>query len=471
MHLEEYYSKLFPYGSLQLLMEPPVLHEFPLDLNRCGRREVAFGFMKYENGRESYPIFQRMQMFRAGQLTTQQLLKQRFSRTSAGSRIDLGGVYAVDATVAKRSEAKPIFRELIIDVDLDKEYKSFRTCQCADDEKKPPFVCDRCWPFLTVAIQVTEHLLNHHFGFYDTLWLFSGRRGVHCWVLDYAAGVLTDPARRRIAEFFERFTRPNANPSQWFDSQPHLGTLYSEILQPRLSAMIQRQQVKLSERSTLQVIADSFTGIPDHLSLTEILKQLEKCAVADQSFWWAKLIGLAENYHYQRALINISFYVMFPRLDYNVMPTGNHLLRCPMSVHADTQSVAVPLDLDKMDDIDPISLPNLAIEHTLIHFEEYTRRLQNLLLCRLPVASYYICPLCTSDHKWAMDFMPDDLFHYNKVELRRHYAEQHATTTLRELDGCTLRDWVNRVSLRPDGTVDRAKKYELYRTLQQRFSR
>ena len=90
----------------------------------------------------------------------------------------------------------PLQRELVFDIDMT-DYDEIRTC-CSGKG-----ICKRCWGFIAAAVKVLDNALRDQFGYNKILWVYSGRRGIHCWVSDDEAMNLTDEQRKSILGWLE----------------------------------------------------------------------------------------------------------------------------------------------------------------------------------------------------------------------------------------------------------------------------
>lgn len=145
--LKIYYRKIFP---TELIFKN-------LDINP--RREVSF-FTKNGNYIR-YLTFSSVDAF-----------KEKLEQVNP-IKIDLGPVY--DIPPAKSNGAVPVLRELVFDIDLT-DYP--RDC-C-----KEKTVCKKCYEKIKCAVKILDYILKNEFGFKKYGFAFSGRRGVHCWVLE-----------------------------------------------------------------------------------------------------------------------------------------------------------------------------------------------------------------------------------------------------------------------------------------------
>ncbi|XP_014668671.1 PREDICTED: DNA primase small subunit-like [Priapulus caudatus] len=285
-------------------------------------------------------------------------------------KIDIGAVYT--SKPKDRSPAitlTPVEKELVFDIDMT-DYDDVRTCCSGAD------ICHKCWPFMTLAIKVIDRALKDDFGFQHRLWVYSGRRGVHCWVCDEEARKLSVSARSAVAEYLTLIKGGNTGKkfTLYENVHPLIQESYTLIKKGFLDLAIVKQDFlgsKVECNKFLKFIVDD--------GLRKLLEaEFESLDTSKQR--WASAVNVVRTTLEQGSLkrngrhcieeVMLSF--CYPRLDINVTKGLNHLLKSPFCIHPKTGRVCVPIDPEDADSFDPFTVP--TISQLVDEFNEYEEK-------------------------------------------------------------------------------------------------
>lgn len=169
-HLKIYYKSIFPCKE--------IFEVFHITSNR----ELSFftqqdAYMRYITCGTPSELHDRLQ-----QLTPK--------------KIDIGAIYSTKPS--KLKALQPIGHELVFDIDLT-DYPR----ECCDGKT----ICSKCYKKIKCAIKLLDFSLREEFGFHKIGFVFSGRRGLHCWVFDNIA--MQAQVRNDIVKFYQHVLDKN----------------------------------------------------------------------------------------------------------------------------------------------------------------------------------------------------------------------------------------------------------------------
>ncbi|CAN0016022.1 unnamed protein product [Bubo scandiacus] len=349
--LPVFYRRLFPHGPYgRWLGYGGVKSYFQL-------REFSFTLRD--------DVYVRFQSF-----SSPQELERELQRTSP-YKIDIGAVYSHrpnQHNTVHQGAFQPQEKELVFDIDMT-DYDDVRTC-CSSAE-----ICAKCWTLMTIAVRIIDRALVEDLGMRHRLWVYSGRRGVHCWVCDDAVRKWS-PALRAAAVEYLTVVKGGAETVKKVN--------LSEPIHPfirRSVAVVEKyfedyallgQDILGSPESWDKVLAlvpeDILPAAAPPCAHREPLRG-EFPKKRDSTQRWELLKGRMERTRRPAAAgrsapcyadWEVMLQYCFPRLDINVSKGVGHLLKSPFSVHPKTGRISVPLDLQRLDQFDPFAVPTIS---------------------------------------------------------------------------------------------------------------
>ncbi|RWS21545.1 DNA primase small subunit-like protein [Leptotrombidium deliense] len=345
--LQVYYKLLFPYKQFYNWLS------YGGDLEKFKQREFSFTLPG--------DIYIRYQSF-ANRVEMEKAIQRKMP-----VKLDLGAIFNLPPDEGRKGYIPlyPIERELVFDIDMN-DYDEVRNC-CTGTN-----ICLKCWPFLIVAAKILYRTLTVDFGFKHILFVYSGRRGIHCWVCDKRARLLTDKARAAIVSYIN-IVEGGAYQAKKVNLQKNkrLHPMVKEsleIIDEHFESLILHKQQLFDSLENVKKYVNLCSDPATKRRMEEGFNQIENCKNAEQR--WYTMIQLAEppkdvkhSYavmdNYFRFIDELKLQLCYPRLDANVSKSMNHLLKTPFSVHPSTGRVCVPIDIQKIDSFNPFEVPTI----------------------------------------------------------------------------------------------------------------
>ncbi|XP_032730399.1 DNA primase small subunit isoform X3 [Lontra canadensis] len=342
-----YYRRLFPYAQYYRW-----LNYGGVIKNYFQHREFSFTLKD--------DIYIRYQSF-----NNQSELEKEMQKMNP-YKIDIGAVYSHrpnQHNTVKLGAFQAQEKELVFDIDMT-DYDDVRRCCSSAD------ICSKCWTLMTMAIRIIDRALKEDFGFKHRLWVYSGRRGVHCWVCDESVRKLSSAVRSGIVEYLSL-----VKGGQDVKKKVHL----SEKIHPFVSKSINIIKKYFQEYALVdQDILENKESWDKILALVpetihETLQQnFPKYHNSLQRWeYLTKAIRLQDSTKNDKCGPWLEWEIMlqycFPRLDINVSKGINHLLKSPFSVHPKTALSAMnwmpfPLMMRERKEMKPNLISNVEPE-------------------------------------------------------------------------------------------------------------
>lgn len=336
-----YYKRLFPY-------EPYCkwLGAGNTDKTFLARREFSFTLQD--------DIYLRYLSFSNYQELQSEMIKR------LPHKIDIGAVYNARPTDHKKiTNFQPQEKELVFDIDMT-DYDDIRTC-CSGAS-----ICNKCWQFMTVALKILDRSLREDFGFKHLLWVYSGRRGIHCWVSDPAARKLGQSGRSAVAEYLQVITGGESKTKKvTLRTTMHPSISKSlDIIKGSFARLCLKDQDILGDAERWNKV---LALVPDDDLREQLAENMPKSKNSVER--WNMINDYITAYLKKRTgkpkttqniLAEIMLQFAYPRLDIAVSKGLNHLLKSPFCVHPKTGRVCIPIDPNKAEQFDPMSVPTIT---------------------------------------------------------------------------------------------------------------
>lgn len=201
------------------------------------------------------------------------------------------------------------------------------------------------------------------------MFIFSGRRGVHCWVADETARKLDNTGRAAVAEYISLIVGTKKVMIPTLFTHPLYNDAYEVIMESEEIDSLVIEQKWLEEENWEEIL--SFCRDEEWKN---ILRDRFSSVNSAKTRWTYLKLTFDPSYRLKNPdkttespppimknfLKEVVLQYTHPRLDVNVSTGTNHLLKSPFCIHPKTGKIAVPLDCGIISQFNPEDVPTLT---------------------------------------------------------------------------------------------------------------
>ncbi|TPX47147.1 hypothetical protein SeLEV6574_g02814 [Synchytrium endobioticum] len=276
------------------------------------------------------------------------------------AKIDIGPVYNIrpkDKKTVRSNAFQALERELVFDIDMT-DYDEIRICCRGAD------ICHKCWDFMTISIKIIDRAIRENFGFKHRLWVYSGRRGVHCWICDERARRLNAELRTAIVKHIEVI---KGGEQMLKKVSLGMGALHPTLV-PAMKILEEYFPKTCLVNQDILGTPERWNKILKMLNDEELRKDLDehwqKTLKLSSKDKWEQMLNELETRKSKKVAMafrrDVIFQYLYPRLDDKVSTGVNHLLKSPFCIHPKTGRVCVPIVPEQCESFDPLTVPTLV---------------------------------------------------------------------------------------------------------------
>jgi DNA primase catalytic subunit len=257
-------------------------------------------------------------------------------------------------------------------------------------------VCPDCWKIIAFAVKFLDSLLREKFGFEQLFWIFSGRRGAHCWVLDKAASRYSPSYRTAIVSYLTQFEM-HADHRVYTGNCAMAKNLIETSFGFQFEELLKSDALRLGSAKTNAYIFKIVHRNFQNKTLTHALVAASSSGKSNIAIW-NEYRAAIRRYHPSpvEVLQTLVLSMLFPRIDAAVTVDPKHLIKCPFSWHPRTGNVCVPISVQHVESFNPLQAPNISRPESFYNFSTHRLLLYRAVQDMTPIGQKFICLQCPS---------------------------------------------------------------------------